>query len=101
MTTSVFPKLQRLIQRRRRHVRLNLPGLAQRIGMSVSDLCHLEEGYAPWPGAARIGEIARALECAAPQELFEVPGMMPVNTPTADAAAQWLRHQAADHPASP
>ena len=98
MVTSVLPRLQRLIRRRRLHVQLNLPALAQRTGMSVGDLCHLEEGYAPWPGAERIRQIARALECDEPGEMFEAPGIMPVNTPTADAAGDWLRALRADRP---
>ena len=92
----VLPRLGRLIQRRRRHAHLNLPALARLVGMTESELCHLEEGFGPWPGAARIREIARALGCDEPAEMLELPGVMPVNTPTASAAEDWLYRQRAD-----
>jgi transcriptional regulator with XRE-family HTH domain len=92
----VLPRLSRLIKRRRQQRQLNLPGLAQLVGMGESELCHLEEGFGPWPGAARIRDIAHALGCDEPAEMLERPGMMPVNTPTADAVGDWLFRQRAD-----
>jgi transcriptional regulator with XRE-family HTH domain len=95
----ILARLGRSIQRRRHQRRLNLPALGQLVGMSVTDLCHLEEGFAPWPGAARIREIARALGCEEPAEMLELPGLMPLNVPTADAAEVWLRRVRADQAA--
>ena len=92
----VLARLGRLIQRRRRHRQLNLPALAQLVDMTEAELCHLEEGFGPWPGAERIRQIAHALGCDEPAEMFELPGVMPVNTPTARAAEDWLRRARAD-----
>jgi len=92
----ILPRLSRLIQWRRRQRQLNLPALAQIVGMGERELCHLEEGFGPWPGAERIREIAQALGCDEPAEMLERPGIMPVNTPTADAVEDWLYRQRAD-----
>jgi hypothetical protein len=86
----ILPGLARLLQRRRRQARFNLPAVAGPIGMSVTALCSLEEGFAPWPGALRIREILRVLGCDEPSEAFEHPAIMPLHTPTADAADEWL-----------
>lgn len=64
--------------------------------MGEAELCHLEEGFGPWPGAERVRQIARALGCDEPAEMLEQPGVMPVNTPTAAAVDDWLRRVRAD-----
>ena len=87
----ILPGLARLLQRRRRQARLNLPAVAAPLGISVAALCSLEEGFAPWPGAVRIRDILRLLRCDGPGDAFERPNIMPLHTPTADAAAEWLR----------
>ena len=87
----ILPGLARLLQRRRRQARLNLPAAAALVGISVAALCSLEEGFAPWPGARRIREILRAVGCDEPADAFERPALMPLHAPTADAADAWLR----------
>ena len=87
----VLSGLARLLQRRRRQARLTLPAVAARLGISVATLCSLEEGFAPWPGGGRIREILCVLGCDEPGDAFERPAMMPLHTPTADAADEWLR----------
>jgi hypothetical protein len=87
----ILPGLARLLQRRRRQARLNLPAVAAPLGISVAALCSFEEGFAPWPGALRIREILRILGCDEPGDAFERPAMMPLHTPTADSAGEWMR----------